>query len=606
MLFSYLIIFLISFAFSFLFTPIIKSIALRYGFVAYPRDDRWHKRPTALLGGIGIYCAALITIIFIGNFDKYVLGMLIGGTFLLIVGLLDDKIHFTPYFKLFAQIVAGCIAVFSGIVIGLPISNLIVIPLTLLWIVGVTNSFNLLDNIDGLAAGIAAIASFMLFFSSLIFSNNPLSIYCLVLSGAALGFLPYNFNKAKIFMGDSGSMFLGYTLAVISISGTSRHFSNFLVTMLVPVLILSVPIFDTIFVMILRKLQGRRIFEGGKDHTSHHLVTLGLSQKNTVILLYAISVAFGLIAVLYSKLNLFVVSVIAFLSITVLLFFGFFLSELSYGKTRMQKSKIRSHYNENNGNLKFNFIFSYKRRIVEVLLDFTFICIAYYAGYFLRYEGNVLSANMTLIQESLPWIILIKMSLFFAFGLYRGVWKYISLPDLITMFKVITFASVGSILFVTFAFRFQYYSRAVFFIDWLILLFLVSGSRILFRIIGEFLSRIKEKGKNVLIFGAGDFGEMLIREIKRNRFASYNPVGFIDDDPLKIGSIIHGVSVLGSRHRIKSLVSIYDVKELIIAIRDIDEIDLAQIIGICQDCNISHRRIKNLLDDEEIPISGKS
>ena len=144
-------------------------------------------------------------------------------------------------------------------------------------------------------------------FPRLIF-HNPFGVIGLILCGAALGFLPYNFNPAKIFMGDSGSMFLGYTLAVISITGT-RHISNLLTTMLVPVLILAVPIFDTVFVMLVRKLQGKRIFEGGRDHTSHRMVTLGLSQRKTVALLYTISIVFGLIAISYSKLNIFIITI---------------------------------------------------------------------------------------------------------------------------------------------------------------------------------------------------------------------------------------------------------------------------------------------------------
>jgi len=601
---QYIQFFAIPFALSLVLTPIVRQIALKNGFVSHPRPDRWHKKPTAILGGISIYLASLIPIFFLKplNINKNVLGLLLGATFLFIVGLADDKFHFMPYIKLFAQIIAGCIAILFGVVIGLHLNIFLTIPLTLLWIIGITNSFNLLDNIDGLAAGIAAIASLLLFVSSLLFSDNPLGLLALILTGAALGFLPYNFNPARIFMGDSGSMFLGYCIAVISISGTPRHISNLLITMFIPVLILSVPIFDTMFVMIIRQLQGRKIFEGGKDHTSHRLVTLGFSQTKTVLLLYAISAIFGSIGILYSKLNIFVVSTIAFLGMVILMFFGLFLFEgTSCSDQSGQDKKNVIHKNNHKNNKTFlNAMFLHKRRIVEVLLDFIFICIAYYFAYFLRFEGPLLTNNLYLIRESLVWIILIKMSVFFIFGLYRGVWRYIGISDFFTVFKVVSLGSVASILFLTFKFRFKDYSRAVFFIDWLILLFLILGSRFMFRILGEFLSRMQKEGKRVLIFGAGDMGEMVIREIKRNKALNFVPVGFIDDDPHKAGSKIHGVPVLGSRDKIEYLIKNNEIREVIIAVSKIDMTDFLEIAQVCQDCGVTFRRVKGILDGEKI------
>lgn len=595
-------LFLISFILGAIFTPIVRFIAVKNKLISFPRADRWHKRPTALLGGVAIYAASLAVLLFLGISNKYLMGLLIGSTILFCAGLTDDRLHLAPYVKLFIQIIAGCIAIFFGVTIGLPQHlSFLSIPLTLLWIVGVTNAFNLLDNIDGACAGIAAISSLMLFFSSQILSSNPLGICGLVLSGAALGFLPYNFNRAKIFMGDSGSMFLGYSLAVISIAGTARHISNLMITLFVPVLILSVPIFDTLFVMVLRRIQGRKIFEGGKDHTSHHLVTLGISQRRTVLMLYAISIGFGLIAILYSRLNVFLISTIALIGIIILFFFAFFLTEESSRGREEKKRRYAQHERA-----MLNTVFMHKRRIAEVLFDFVLICLAYYSAYFLRFEGSILESNLFLIRESIVWIILIKMSIFFSFGLYRGVWRYISISDLVTVFKVVSLGSIASVIFLTFVFRFREYSRAVFFIDWILLLFLVAGTRVLFRLLGEFFSRAREKGDNVLIFGAGDTGEMVIREIKRNKELNLNPVGFIDDDPVKLGNKIQGIEVLGGREKIKILARNFGIKELLVAVRAIDVEDLSSIAKICKDSGISYRRIKGILDREDISDFGKN
>lgn len=590
---SYFVYFFTALILSLTFTPLVCLAAQKFGLVSYPRSDRWHKQPTATLGGAAIYLSALLPTLLFLPLNRGLIGLLSGATVLFLVGLIDDKFRITPYVKLFAQIVAASIAVFAGITLGPPVNSILAVPLTILWIVAVTNAFNLLDNIDGLAAGIAAICSLMLFFSGFIFSNNPFGPYGLLLSAAALGFLPYNFNPARIFMGDSGSMFLGYSLAAVSISGMNRHASNLFITLLVPVFILSVPIFDTILVTVGRLLQGRKVFEGGKDHTSHRLVTLGLSQRKTVLLLYALSASFGLFALFSSRLNLFIISVIAILSLVILLFFAFFLFELP--APAGQSGRQRAIRRQGNKTLLAG-IFLYKRRIIEVILDFVLICVAYYSAYFLRFEGNMMDANAALLRESILWIILLKMSVFFAFGLYRGVWRYVSVSDLLTISKAVSIASVVSVLFLTFAFRFREYSRAVFFIDWLLLLFLVCGTRILFRILGEFFSRARERGSNVLIFGAGDTGEMVIREIKRNNSLQLNPVGFIDDDPEKSGNVIQGVSVMGSRKDIAALVRQYQVKEVLIAVPSIALDDFSEIARLCNDCGVPYRRIRGILD----------
>jgi UDP-GlcNAc:undecaprenyl-phosphate GlcNAc-1-phosphate transferase len=186
------------------------------------------------------------------------------------------------------------------------------------------------------------------------------------------------------------------------------------------------------------------------------------------------------------------------------------------------------------------------------------------------------------------------------FGLYKGVWKYISISDLITVFKAVTLGSVFSMISFTLLFRFRDFSRAVFFLDWLILLVLLCGSRILFRVLGELFSQVHKAGKNILIFGAGDAGEMVIREIKRNKALNYNPIGFIDDDPAKLGYKIQGIPVLGSREQIKDLVIDQNVEEVIIAIPSLKAEIFCDIVKVCRDCGVSYRKIKGILDREEI------
>ena len=396
-------------------------------------------------------------------------------------------------------------------------------------------------------------------------------------------------------MGDSGSMFLGYSLAVISVTGTHRHLSGLMITMFIPVLILCVPIFDTAFVMIGRTVQGRRIFEGGKDHTSHRLVTLGLTQRKTVLLLYLISVVFGLIALSYTKLNFLIVSIIAFLAVLIMVFFGLFLFEdTSAGFPTASRGPLSDE--KARQTVLIPGYLMHKRRIIEVLLDFLLICIAYYSAYYLRFEGPLLASNLFLLRESILWIILIKMTVFFLFGLYRGAWRYIGISDFFTIFKVTSIGSVASVLFLTFVFRFREYSRAVFFIDWLLLLFLVMGSRFLFRIFGEFFSRVRSTGRKVVIFGAGDTGEMVVRELKRNRGLGCTAVGFIDDDPKKLGVKIHGVPVLGNRSGLARIIKARGIEEVIIAVSRLPSEIIQEIVTVCEDNGIAFRKVKGILE----------
>ena len=603
-MFKYLAPFLFSFVLSLCITPILIQIASRYNFISKPKEDRWHKSPTALLGGIAIFIAFLIPYLFFGGLSREIIGILIGGAILFFWGLYDDIFNASPQVKLLGQIIAGCAAIFAGVKFNLtPIDALNVI-ITLFWIVAVTNAFNLIDNIDGLACGVAFIASSVIFLSSL-FRNDPvISIFMVILSGAALGFLPYNFKPAKIFMGDSGSMFLGFSLSAIVILSSTRHITNLLATMAVPVLILSVPIFDTALVSLMRNFHGRSLFKGGKDHTSHRLVSLGLSERKTVLLLYLLSILFGLIALAYSKIDMIIVSILTVLALIVLVFFGIFLAEIkTYDNVEKFEEEKRKKLEI--GLPVLNTIIMHKRRILEVILDLVLICISYYSAYLLRYEGEISESNFALINQSLSWIIIFRLIAFYYLGLYRGIWHYISVSDLVSIFKAVSFSSLISIIFVTFIFRFKDFSRVVFLIDWLLLLFLVSASRIFIRLLREsFIKMNRRRGIRILIMGAGDMGEAVLREIERSQNTRYNPIGFIDDDLNKVGRRIHNIPVLGRRKDIPRIIQEENIQEIFLAILSLKEKDLSEISGLSQDYKVRVRRIMGMLDFERDANGG--
>src|ERR1043165_3693070 len=275
----------VSFALAAVLTPLVRSLARRWGFVAKPKTDRWHKRPTAMMGGVAIWVAVIATYLVLVPHTSA--GWVVVGTasFLFLVGLVDDWLHIKPYQKLIGQVIGAAAVVNYGLLLpwtrSLP-ANMVI---TIFWLIGITNAINLLDNMDGLATGIAAIASAFLTIHFVTSAQPTEALMLGVVTGALVGFLIYNSNPASIFMGDSGSMFIGFFLASSALINISGGRSRTLIVLAVPILVLFIPIFDATFVTVLRKLAGRAASQGGRDHTSHRLVALGLSEKRAVLLL---------------------------------------------------------------------------------------------------------------------------------------------------------------------------------------------------------------------------------------------------------------------------------------------------------------------------------
>ena len=311
--------FMVSAAIAFFSTPIVKWWAEKSGAVDVPKDSRRvHKKPTPLLGGLSIYFACLVGILVFIPLNQKIIGILAGATIIVLGGYFDDIKNLSPRTKFLIQIFAAVITIYSGIKID-RITNplfsffggqwielrILAYPITVLWIVGLTNAFNLIDGLDGLAAGVSAISSVTLLIAAI--SLGPEQVYIPILTaivaGSTLGFLPHNFNPAKIFMGDTGAMFLGYMLAVISVIGVLK--SAAALAFLVPILAMGLPILDTLFSMIRRIANGKSVAEADKGHFHHRLIDKGYSQKQAVLTLYSISAILGVgaVAVIESKLK---------------------------------------------------------------------------------------------------------------------------------------------------------------------------------------------------------------------------------------------------------------------------------------------------------------
>lgn len=564
-------------------TPLVRAVARSRGLVAKPSGDRWHKQPTALLGGAAIAASFLVPAVLFLPPASPRWGIVFGALAMAVVGLVDDLRGMPPLVKLGGQAVAAGIAVAFGIRLGVIPIPWIAIPLTIFWILLIVNAVNLLDNMDGLAAGITGIASVSLLVFSFAAGDLAVGVVSACCLGATLGFLRYNFHPATIFMGDSGSLFLGFILASSSIVGTWQTPANYVFALVVPVLILAVPLFDTTFVTFGRTLTGRPVSVGGKDHTSHRLVFLGLSEKQAVLTLYSICLLFGLLANVGQFLNILTSVILSLLVVIALVQFGIFLGGVEIPGMRSEGRAGTA----GSGRMLLN-------RLVEMGIDAALISMAYLAAYLLRFEGAIAS-HAYLIKESMPLLITTHFVTFHYFGLYKSIWRYVGLRDVINIVKAVSVGTTATILVLLFLQRFEGYSRAVFVLHWGILILLASTARALVRVYRESFQGLKRGGKRLLIVGAGDGGELLLREIRNNPRMHYEPVAFIDDDVAKKGRRIHGLTVIGTRDELDHAILDHGIEEVLIAIPSASDIQLKDVYEKCRLAEVPCRRISSIL-----------
>ena len=294
---------------SFITTPVARSFARKVGAVDVPKDARRvHDHPIPRLGGLAIFLGFILSVVLFADVNMQVRGILLGAIVIVVVGAIDDIMPLPAVLKLVVQIGAALIAVAFGVRIEL-LSNPNIwssaeflnlgiwsVPVTVMWIVGITNSVNLIDGLDGLAVGVSAIASMAMLVVSLVLGQINTAILLAALVGACIGFMPYNLNPAKIFMGDTGALLLGYVMATVSITGLLKFYA--IISFTVPLLALGLPIFDTLFAIIRRLLKGQNPMRPDRGHFHHRLIDMGLSQKQAVAILYSISAVLGLAAVL--------------------------------------------------------------------------------------------------------------------------------------------------------------------------------------------------------------------------------------------------------------------------------------------------------------------
>jgi UDP-GlcNAc:undecaprenyl-phosphate/decaprenyl-phosphate GlcNAc-1-phosphate transferase len=577
-------------ALSLIFTSLVRHCAHQLGIVAVPRRDRWHSRPTALMGGIAIYLAFVIGCFIFAPDLSRAYPILIAATVLFGVGIVDDIRQLKPYVKLVMQVVAASIVVFGGLRLpGMIWTSWGADFLTIFWLVAITNAINLLDNMDGLAGGISLIACAFLAITFLVNGHTTEAALPLILAGAIAGFLRFNFNPASIFMGDCGSMFLGFALSGIALLSDFGRARNLVSVLATPVLILTIPIFDTLVVAVTRKLSGRPVSQGGRDHTSHRLVALGMSERRATLLLYLFAALSGALALAVRQMAIWgALALIVGFALSVL-FIGLYVGKVGVyekpsgsagipacevpGNSQLTEAGrqgcLRSQgFEAVSGTLVDPFgNFSHRRRIVEILLDTVLVALAYYSAYLLRFDGDMPGEQIAIFIRTLPPLVAIQILSFLIGGVYKGIWRYAGVGELARLAVAVFIGSTICGLAVLFFYKFHGPSRAVFILNGVLLFVFVGASRVSFRLIAALIAgqiQPAPDARPVLIYGAGDRGEILIRELLNNPAYSYQPVGFIDDDARKTGRLLRGYRIFSSDD-LPGLISSHGVSEVLVS-----------------------------------------
>jgi UDP-GlcNAc:undecaprenyl-phosphate GlcNAc-1-phosphate transferase len=562
--------------------------------VAVPTGERWHEETTPTFGGVGIFAgfvAGVLAALAVGavEWSGELGGILAGVTVLFVAGLVDDLRHLSPLAKLAAQVAAAVIVLASGLSVELVGNDVLAWGIGLLWLVGITNAFNLLDNMDGLAATLAAIACAYFAIDAVTeHENETVLVLSLALGVACAGFLPFNLRpgrSAHVFMGDSGSQVLGFGLASLALASSWTVAGTTTATILLPLLILAIPILDTTLVTLKRLAERRPVTQGGRDHTSHRLVYYGLSEAKAVLLLALVAAAIGATALAYNVLdNGRLTAVGVLLTFVLLVQFGSFLSDL--------EERSRSGVTEGPEPSLWRALVFEPRRLVEVVVDFLVICGSFLAAYLLVVGGTGTEYERSVFLSALPILLATRYVFFVALGVYRRVWRFATARDVLAIAAgCVASAIVAYAVLVALRPIGSFPAVEIFVVDAVLATLLVGASRLTLRLLPE-LQGHRLHRRRVLVVGAGAAGRGLARELRESHEARV--VGFLDDNPRVRRRRILGISVVGSLDEADRAIAGTRADEVLVTIPAAAQERLDAVVRASETagipCRIVHRR----------------
>jgi UDP-GlcNAc:undecaprenyl-phosphate GlcNAc-1-phosphate transferase len=572
---------------------VVRRASAAIGAVVPPRPDRWHSEPTPTMGGIAIAGATLAGFAAIALTGMALpiaaswMFVLAAALAMFVVGVLDDRLQLSPVAKLVASLAIGAFLVFAlagGEPAGALPSGYTLIGTV--WFAGICHAINLLDNMDGLASGVALIAAAFLAFLLGVPLGVPITVLLVALSGALLGFLYWNRPPARLFMGDCGSLFIGALLGGASLAPVIHTRIAFVSPTVLVCLILIVPLFDTAFVLVLRRLAGRKASKGGTDHVSHRLASLGFSERSAVRILWVFGLIGGLTAwglVAFSAVEPMLPFVALFAVVVIL--FGIYLARVPAYDAKdfaaIQKSSFAPFLKD----------LAFRWHAGEVLLDLVLIAVCYYGAYRVRFDGSGLDIFIPYFTATLPVVLGLKLAALFASGLYRRSWETFGMRDLTVVVRGVGVGSLLSVAALYYLNQGVGSSRLVFVLDAVFLMLAIVITRGSFQAMNLVAATRNKRSRRVLVYGAGAFGQMLVREFRANPAWSMNPIAFIDDDPMKARRWVVGVPVRGGVAELEATMTRYRVDEVILSSASINGSVEHQIREVCGRLQRPVRRI---------------
>lgn len=550
----------------------MSRILVHYHVLDMPNLHRWHSQPTPKFGGVGIFLSAAISIyvfIRIENYwNSFPWGLSGGILLLFFLGIYDDIKPVSAVGKLVIQILAASLVILQGYTTyfftpRLGDSVLAQLPntlITFIWLIAITNAINLLDNMDGLAGGISFITT--LFLSYLFWKDGDwvmLSI-SVALGGALAGFLIWNFPPARIFMGDSGSQFIGFTLAILAIARVPQA-SNVFAIMGVPSLLFLLPILDTTFVTITRILRGSSPTVGGRDHTSHRLIAFGLNERQVLIALYSVAFGCGITAITLEALDYDLSLVLIPLIVIMVLIFTAYLAGVRLSTVNFDNNHKPSAVS------KWMIETAMRRNLLEVGLDFFLIAFAYYLVYYTK-QFSLTSQGLTEYINSLPLVYISSYLAFFATGIYRELWHYVGAESIYNFGRA---AIISSLLLwiISKLVEIPISSPSIFLLG-VFLFFGLAVTRYSFRALDLISTRQKSiRYERIVLCGAEEELEVAIQWLQRQNYR-YKPIGLVIDQEHYLGKRIHGLPILGSPDDIIDICNRLNVTGVILVSSDLD------------------------------------
>ena len=578
---------------SFALTPVARQLALRVGAIDAPGPRKVHRTPVPRLGGLAVLAAlalvlgamSVVSIPGMQAFPKDLgAGLGLGVLPILAVSLWDDIKPIRALPKFAAQFAGAGIAVAFGIRLGAEVHlfgqtislGYLAVPISILWMVGVSNAFNIVDGLDGLSAGLALISSASLGAIALVAGRYSLASVSFVLTGALIGFLPYNIYPAKIFLGDSGAASIGFFLACLALGGGSTLSAG--MALLVPLVVLGLPVAETLVSMLRRIFHKAGVFEGDGDHFHHKLLAMGLNQRRVVTILYAV----GMVMAGVGIASMFLTFRHAGMLLATILAASFIgVARLGYDEFAIIRRGVV---------LKFYDAPVLKRALFPVFFDLGLVALAIYGAVVLKYDDWNVRAHRPLAIQLLMLLPAVTLAVFQGFRLYRGTWRHASVEDLMrSSAAVATACAAGFLLFEFFPAE---DGTLTFFLIYSVLLFLlVNGSRSSFRVLNQGKWRENRQGEPVVIYGAGMGGTLALREILSNGALGIHPIGFLDDDEGLAGRFVNGYPVLGSLEALDDVIEKTGVKGVVVASARISQDRTCRARKICDRRGIWMRRL---------------